>query len=84
MYTTHHNETSTVNVVTVYIDMYCDRNIKDHNTEYAYSVNVDEGVISIDMMSELPRHTPNICYYYPSIDAPSNGNSRENGYVFGV
>lgn len=82
MYTTC-SESININVVTEYIDMYCDRNIKDHNTEYAYSVNVDEGGTSIDV-SELPRHTPNICYYYPSIDAPSNGNSRENGYVFGV
>ena len=83
MYTTHHNETSTVNVVTVYIDMYCDRNIKDHNTEYVYSILIDKGDTSIDV-SELPRYTPNICYHYPSIDAPSNGNSRENGYVFCV
>lgn len=75
--------TYTINVVTEYIDMYCDRNIKDHNTEYVYPSNVNDGCTSIDV-STRPRHTPNICYYYPSIDAPSNGNGRENGYVFGV
>lgn len=82
MYITQ-TRTETVINVTIYIDMYCDRNIKDHNTEYTYSINIDAGGTSVDV-SELPRHTPNICYYYPSIDAPSNGNSRENGYVFGV
>lgn len=82
MYTTC-SESMTINVVTEYIDMYCDCNIKDHNTIYTYSTIIDEGAASIDV-SDLPRHTPNICYHYPSIDAPSNGNSRENGYVFGV
>lgn len=82
MYTTH-NETISTIVVTEYIDMYCDRNIKDHNTEYHMNSYSIEGGTSVDV-SELPRYTPNICYYYPSIDAPSNGNSRENGYVFGV
>lgn len=82
MYTTTHNETSTINVVEYMILNY-DFDISKHNTEYQYSISIDEGGTSIDV-SELPRHTPNICYYYPSIDAPSNGNSRENGYVFGV
>jgi hypothetical protein len=83
LYITNTSMSTTVNVVTEYIDMYCDRNIKDHNTIYTYSTIIDEGATSIDV-STCPRHTPNICYHYPSIDAPSNGNSRENGYVFGV
>lgn len=60
MYTTC-SESMTINVVTEYIDMYCDRNIKDHNTEYVYSILIDEGGTSVDV-SELPRHTPNICF----------------------
>lgn len=56
--------------------MYCDRNIKDHNTEYVYSINIDEGGTSIDVV-ELPSYTPNICKLYPNIDAPLNGNGRE-------
>ena len=68
--------TETVNVVTEYIDMYCDRNIKDHDTEYQYSINIDEGGTSVDVI-ELPSYTPSICKIHPSIDAPSNGNSRE-------
>ena len=68
--------TEIVNVVTEYIDMYCDRNIKDHDTEYQYSINIDEGGTSVDVI-ELPSYTPNICYHYPNIDAPSNGNGRE-------
>ena len=52
--------TEIVNVVTEYIDMYCDRNIKDHDTEYQYSINIDEGGTSVDVI-ELPSYTPNIC-----------------------
>lgn len=80
MYTTH--KTSTINVVE-YIMLNYDFDISKHNTEYAYSINIDEGSTSIDV-SDFPRHTPNICKFYPSIDAPSNGNGRENGYVLGV
>lgn len=74
---------TTVNVVTRYCNIYLGIDLKDHDTEYTYSISIDEGGTSIDV-STLPRHTPNICYYYPSIDAPLNGNGRENGYVFGV
>ena len=82
MYTTTHNETRTINVVE-YIILNYDFDISKHNTEYQYSISIDDGAASIDV-STLPRYTPNICYHYPSIDAPPNGNSRENGYVFGV
>lgn len=83
MYITNTSSSTTVNVVTKYIDIYLGIDLKDHNTEYVYSINVDDEVISIDV-STYPRHTPSICKFYPSIDEPSNGNGRENGYVFGV
>lgn len=54
------SRTETINAVTVYIDMYCNRNIKDHNTEYHMNSYSIEGGTSVDV-SELPRHTPNIC-----------------------
>ena len=73
----------TINVITKYYNIYLGIDLKDHDTEYQYSINIDEGGTSVDV-SDLPSYTPNICKHYPSIDAPSNGNSRENGYVFGV
>lgn len=52
--------TETINVVTRYIDMYCDLNIKDHNTEYHMNSYNIEGGTSIDVV-ELPSYTPGIC-----------------------
>jgi len=75
MYTTR-TETRTINVIEHIIENY-DFDISKHNTDYVYSININEGGTSIDV-SELPRHTPDICKLYPSIDAPSNGNGREN------
>ena len=82
MYTTTTHTETRINVVE-YIILNYDFDMSKHNTEYTYSINIDEGGTSVDVI-ELPSYTPNICKIHPSIDAPSNGNSRENGYVFGV
>ena len=75
MYTTTTHTETRINVVE-YIILNYDFDMSKHNTEYTYSINIDEGGTSVDVI-ELPSYTPNICYHYPSIDAPSNGNGRE-------
>ena len=59
MYTTTTHTETRINVVE-YIILNYDFDMSKHNTEYTYSINIDEGGTSVDVI-ELPSYTPNIC-----------------------